>query len=244
MELRKGAEQLCHGTAPRVAALRKFSDKDLPAVSRLEAELNVFYLTDDDFEQHLDARVRWIGGAVPREPRSQGRPVLVSGPLLSTRYDGGAAAPVRWRTESTAGVGNELAPWSAVRFVGTCGSLLFALLAASCGGSSPTAPSGGGGTTSISVPDPAGATSLTYSANVQPILASDCASCHNPSNRSGGYDLSSYAGVMRAVTPGSARSPLVAVTQPNGIMYQRFGATPTAKAETIRRWVVDFNAAQ
>lgn len=151
-------------------------------------------------------------------------------------------------TDSRRSLGSErgraLALRRSVRSVVSLSVLALSLLAVSCGGgsASPTAPGNGG--TSISVPDPSTATSLTYSANVQPILASDCVTCHNPSTRSGGYDLSSYAGVMRAVTPGSARSPLVIVTQPGGLMYQRFGATPTAKADTIRRWVVDFNAAQ
>jgi hypothetical protein len=88
-------------------------------------------------------------------------------------------------------------------FVGASVSL------ADCGGAgSPTAPSG----PSISVGDPAGATSITCSANV--------------------------------VTPGSASSVLVQVTQPGGLMFGNFRATPAEKAATIRRWVVDFNAAQ
>jgi hypothetical protein len=114
------------------------------------------------------------------------------------------------------------------------------VLLAGCGASSPTAP----GATSISVPDPSTLTSITYTANVQPILASDCVPCHNSATRNGGYDLSTYAGVMRAVAPGNAQSPLVLVTQPGGLMYREFGATPAEKAATIRRWVVEFGAAQ
>lgn len=121
---------------------------------------------------------------------------------------------------------------------------VFALaLAAACGGgggSSPTGPTGA----SISVPDPSTATSITYAANVQPILASDCTPCHNASVKNGGYDLSSYAGVMRAVTAGSANSVLVRATQPGGVMYSALRTSATEKSATIRRWVVDFNAAQ
>lgn len=118
---------------------------------------------------------------------------------------------------------------------------LLALVAACAGGaSSPTGPT----SASISVPDPSNATSLTYTANVAPILQSDCTTCHNSSTRSGGYDLSSYAAVMRAVTAGSAQSPLVRATQPGGPMYSMLRATPAEKSATIKRWVVDFNAVQ
>jgi len=109
-----------------------------------------------------------------------------------------------------------------------------------CGGTgSPTAPSN-----SITVSDPSTATSLTYSANIAPILASDCTFCHNSSTRNGSVDLSSYSGVLRTLTPGNANSLLIQVTRPGGLMYSNFRVTPSEKAETIRKWIVDFNAAQ
>jgi hypothetical protein len=106
------------------------------------------------------------------------------------------------------------------------------------GGSSPTAPS-----SSITVSDPTTATSLTYSADVAPILASDCTYCHNASNHNGGVDLSTYGGVLRTLTPGNANSLLIQVTRPGGLMYSNFRSTPAEKSATIRRWIVDFNAA-
>jgi len=110
-----------------------------------------------------------------------------------------------------------------------------------CGGSasSPTAPS-----SSITVSDPASATSLTYSANIAPILASDCTYCHNSSNRNGNVDLTSYTGVLRTLTPGNANSLLIQVTRPGGLMYSNFRSTPAEKAAAIRKWIVDFNATQ
>jgi hypothetical protein len=110
-----------------------------------------------------------------------------------------------------------------------------------CGGSvsSPTAPSN-----SITVSDPSTATSLTYSGNIAPILASDCTFCHNSSNRNGGVDLTSYSGVLRTLTPGNANSLLIQVTRPGGLMYPNFRSTPAEKAETIRKWIVEFNAIQ
>jgi len=75
-------------------------------------------------------------------------------------------------------------------------------------------------------------------------LASDCTYCHSSSNRNGGYDLSNYSGVVRALTPGNANSLLIQVTRPGGLMYPNFRSSPAEKAATIRRWIVDFNAAQ
>ena len=92
--------------------------------------------------------------------------------------------------------------------------------------------------------NPATATSLTFSADVQPILNNDCVSCHGGARQEQGLDFRTYAGVLRAVTPGSSNSILVRATQPGGVMYSAFRGSAAAKAETIRRWVVDFNAAQ
>ena len=115
------------------------------------------------------------------------------------------------------------------------------LLCAACGGS-PIAPSSA--VTYAPVQDPAAATSLTYTADIQPILAADCTACHSASRRDGGYDFTSYDGVLRAVIAGSAQSPLVRATQSNGAMYRNFRGSAAQKAETIRRWVVDFGAAR
>lgn len=130
-----------------------------------------------------------------------------------------------------------------VRFTAAAAGVLLAAMAAACGG-------GGGNnltgptSASISVPDPSGATSLTYTANIAPIVQSDCLVCHSSSVRSGGYDLSSYSGVMRAVSPGNPASIIVQVTQPGGLMYSMLRSSASEKSATIRRWVVDFHAAQ
>ena len=117
---------------------------------------------------------------------------------------------------------------------------LFVLaLAVACGGGPPTAPD-----TSAPMQDPATATSLTFGADVQPIINNDCVSCHGGSRQEKGYDFRTYSGVMRAVVAGSASSILVRQTQPGGAMYQEFRGSAAAKSETIRRWVVDFKAAQ
>lgn len=121
-------------------------------------------------------------------------------------------------------------------------SMVFlAVVGASCGGS-PTGPDNV--TTPGPVQDPAAATSLTFSADVQPLLNSDCVPCHGGSTTNGGVNLASYAGVMRTVTAGSASSILVTVSRPGGLMYSQWRGNASAKAETVRRWVVDFKATQ
>jgi hypothetical protein len=119
--------------------------------------------------------------------------------------------------------------------------LFLVAVAAACGGS-PTAPDAT--PTPGPTQDPATATSLTFTADVQPILNNDCVPCHGGSRTENGYNFTTYAGVLRAVTAGSASSLLVRVTQPGGIMYQEFRGSAAAKAETIRRWAVDFKAVQ
>ncbi len=41
-------------------------------------------------------------------------------------------------------------------------------------------------------------TTSTYITNVKPILDANCVSCHNGSNKSGGYDLSTYSHAKNA----------------------------------------------
>jgi len=120
-------------------------------------------------------------------------------------------------------------------------ALFLTALPASCGGA-PTAPDSA--PSAAPAQDPAAATSLTYSADVQPLLNNDCVPCHGGASTNAGVNLTSYTNVMRTVTPGSARSLLVTVSQPGGRMYSEWRGSALAKAETIRRWVVDFNATQ
>ncbi len=56
--------------------------------------------------------------------------------------------------------------------------------------------------------------------------------------------MSTYAQVMAAVQPGNARSTLVVTTQSNGSMYRYFSGNRAAKADLVKRWVVNFNAQQ
>ena len=90
----------------------------------------------------------------------------------------------------------------------------------------------------------AGSTTLTYTTDVQPILASDCVRCHGPSNRQADVDLSTYASVLRTLTPGDANSLLVLATLANGPMFSQFSGNRTTKSMTIHDWVVSSGAAQ
>jgi Planctomycete cytochrome C len=119
---------------------------------------------------------------------------------------------------------------------------LFAVLVSACGGSSPTSPTS---LSSISITVPGtGVTTYTYTANVAPILNSDCVACHNSSQHDAGVNLTTYAGVMQVVTAGSDSSTLVRVTQPQGPMYGNLSGNRNQKVQIIYDWVVSSHAAQ
>lgn len=46
-------------------------------------------------------------------------------------------------------------------------------------------------------------TSFAYSSRIRPLLDTWCVGCHNPASAGGGYDLSSYSGVVSTITAGS-----------------------------------------
>lgn len=105
-------------------------------------------------------------------------------------------------------------------------------------GSSPTTP------TPVVISNPgAGVKTYTYTTNIQPILT-DCLPCHGPTIQNGTYNFSTYAGVLRALVPGSDQSRIVQMTQPNGAMYLNMSGDRFAKSGIIYDWVVNSNAAQ
>jgi len=126
-----------------------------------------------------------------------------------------------------------------IGYLTACAVYLIALTGIACGANSPTSPSA----TPITATG-TGATTLTYTTDVQVILSADCVRCHGSSQQSGGYNLSTYAGVLRALTAGSDLSPLVRVTQPGGLMYSNLSGNRTSKAGVIFDWVVNSKAAQ
>ena len=53
-----------------------------------------------------------------------------------------------------------------------------------------------------------------------------------------------YRDVMTGVRLGSANSKLVVETQSRGSMFRYFSGNRAAKADLVRRWVVEFAAQQ
>jgi len=98
-----------------------------------------------------------------------------------------------------------------------------------------TPPTTGGGTSTVTV---------SFNQDVSPILQADCARCHSGSRPDGNFSVTSYASVMRAVVAGSANSTLIRETRQGGGMYGNWNGNATAKAETVRAWVVDNRAAE
>lgn len=91
---------------------------------------------------------------------------------------------------------------------------------------------------------PAPSVTVAYVQDLQPIFQSDCVRCHSGSRPDGNYSMSTYAQVMRAVTAGNARSPLVVVTQRNASMYRYWSGNAATKADLVRKWVVENGAVQ
>lgn len=93
-------------------------------------------------------------------------------------------------------------------------------------------------------PSPATTQALAYTPDLEPIFRNDCVPCHSGNRPDGNYSMTSYANTMRAVSAGNANSRLVTTTQLRGSMYRYFTGNRNAKADLVRRWVVDSKAAQ
>lgn len=117
-----------------------------------------------------------------------------------------------------------------------------AAAAAACGDGPATATSPsfviGGGVAS----NPGGADTIGYTQDIKILLDGSCIRCHNSRSREGGVDLSSYATVLRTVTPGSANSQLIRESRSGGPMFRYWNGSAAAQAELVRRWVVEFQA--
>ena len=129
--------------------------------------------------------------------------------------------------------------------------LWLAVVTGGCGdGPTPVAPSvvlpdsstsGASGSTAAA---PGSASTVGYTDDIKPILDADCTRCHNTLNHNANVDLSSYAAVLRTLRPGDANSVLIQATRTGGSMSGEWRGSAAAKAELVRRWIVDFNASQ
>lgn len=99
---------------------------------------------------------------------------------------------------------------------------------------SPTPP----GSPTTPPPTPPAPAKVAYTQDLAPIFNSDCVPCHGSRSPAARYNMTSYAGVMAAVAPGSASSALVFVTQPGGLMYSFFGGDRASKSAMVKTWVL------
>jgi hypothetical protein len=132
----------------------------------------------------------------------------------------------------------------------TLSTVLVALgLTAACSNGVPLGPSTASTVTSSPTPSPTPTTptnpgttttaTVAYTPDLQPIFNSDCVPCHGGRQVAARYSMTTYAGVMVAVTPRSASSALVIVTQPGGLMYPFLSGDRASKVAMIRTWVVN-----
>ena len=123
------------------------------------------------------------------------------------------------------------------------------LTTAACSNGVPLGPSTASSVTSSPTPSPTPTTptnsgttttaTVAYVPDLQPIFNSDCVPCHGGRRVAARYSMTTYAGVMVAVTPRSASSALVIVTQPGGLMYPFLSGDRASNAAMIRTWVVN-----
>lgn len=89
------------------------------------------------------------------------------------------------------------------------------------------------------------AQTVSYTRDVQPLLAAKCVACHQAANRSGGLALNSFAGLSSGgahgpafVTGAVAESPLLSYITGNPPRMPKAGAPLTAdQVALIRRWI-------
>ncbi|MCX6598167.1 MAG: DUF1553 domain-containing protein [Acidobacteria bacterium] len=86
---------------------------------------------------------------------------------------------------------------------------------------------------------------VSYTRDVQPLLAAKCVACHQAANRSGGLSLSSFAALSSGgahgpaiVTGANAESPLLSYVTGNPPRMPKAGAPLTAEqVGLLRRWI-------
>ena len=107
-----------------------------------------------------------------------------------------------------------------------------------------TSPTGTTTTPPTTTPPPSGTVTVAYTQDIAPILRADCQRCHSGSRPDAGYSVDTYELVLRGVRVGDARSRLVTSTQNRGSMYRYWSGNAASKAELVRKWVVENNAAR
>lgn len=113
------------------------------------------------------------------------------------------------------------------------------------GATAPTTPTTPTTPTAPTTPTtPVTVATIAYTPDLVPIFQADCVRCHSGSRPDGNYNMTTYAGVMRGVVAGNARSRLVVTAQRNASMYRYWSGNAAAKAELVRAWVVDNRAAE
>jgi hypothetical protein len=150
----------------------------------------------------------------------------------------GQSSTLTWATTNATTVTLDGAAVAATgsRVVSPTATRSYALVATGAGGNA-----NANTTIIVTAPPPVG---LTYVKDIAPIMSAQCNACHSGSSPSAGVDTATYTALMRTVTAGSANSTLIRATQPGGSMVRYMGANAAQYAETIRRWIVEFGAAQ
>jgi hypothetical protein len=78
-------------------------------------------------------------------------------------------------------------------------------------------------------------TTFTYSGVISGIISSNCLGCHNSSSKGGGYDFSTYSGLVASITAGRLMG---SITQQSGYFAMPVsGKLSNCDISLIRQWV-------
>lgn len=86
-------------------------------------------------------------------------------------------------------------------------------------------------------PMPVCASHATFTAVNQTILQPLCVSCHTGAGAGGGYDLSTYAGVLRAVNTAAPTSSVIYTTTLDGAMPQNGSPLTSTQQNLLLLWI-------
>ena len=77
---------------------------------------------------------------------------------------------------------------------------------------------------------------FTFSGRVNPIIQAWCVGCHSPANAGGGYDLTTYAGIVTSITNNRLMGSLEHLSGFSA-MPKNTGAINSCDVAAIRKWV-------
>lgn len=84
-------------------------------------------------------------------------------------------------------------------------------------------------------------TNFSFSGRIQPLLNSWCVGCHNPSNPGGGYDLSTYDGVVNSIAPSNRLEGSIVQLAGFSAMPKGSSKIDDCDIKAVQKWIAAGN---